>query len=141
MWSGPDGYLRPDLFLDHLTVIKNIFYASPNFPRIPPPWIRDSISGAVVPFLRIFRHFPWLSFNTQNRLINKNPRNHQGNTPLHFAAEAGNCQIVKMLVLQLEEKNPKNANRKTPLHYAAIKGHYEVFRIIASLIDDKNPSE
>ena len=74
-------------------------------------------------------------------MINKNPRNHQGNTPLHFAAEAGNCQIVKMLVLQLEEKNPKNANRKTPLHYAAIKGHYEVFRIIASLIEDKNPSE
>ena len=23
MWSGPDGYLRPDQFLDHLTVIKN----------------------------------------------------------------------------------------------------------------------
>ena len=22
MWSGPDGYLRPDQFLDHLTVIK-----------------------------------------------------------------------------------------------------------------------
>ena len=22
MWSGPDGYLRPDQFLDHLMVIK-----------------------------------------------------------------------------------------------------------------------
>ena len=22
MWFGPDGYLRPDQFLDHLTVIK-----------------------------------------------------------------------------------------------------------------------
>ena len=24
MWSGPDGYLRPDQFLDHLTVIKTV---------------------------------------------------------------------------------------------------------------------
>ena len=24
MWSGPDGYLRPDQFLDHLMVIKTV---------------------------------------------------------------------------------------------------------------------
>ena len=47
MWSGPDGYLTPDQFLDHLTVIKNnqvgtknkktTRWATPSPPPCPPP--------------------------------------------------------------------------------------------------------
>ena len=78
-----------------------------------------------------------------SRLDDKNPRNHLGNTPLHRAADIGNCNIVKMIITQVEDKNPKNANRRTPLHYAAVRGHFEVFKIIAETVNanEKNPKD
>ena len=37
MWFGPDGYLRPDQFLDHLTVIKTVIAVAADYRAMLPP--------------------------------------------------------------------------------------------------------
>ena len=47
-------------------------------------------------------------------LDNKNPRNLDGDTPLHHAAAGGHRNLCKLIMNNVIEKNPKNNNGKTP---------------------------
>ena len=69
----------------------------------------------------------------------KNPRNHWGETPLHYAASKGHLKVCEYIVDKVEVKNPKDINGSTPLHYAAINGYLQVYNLIMPKVQDKNP--
>ena len=73
-------------------------------------------------------------------VMDKNPRNNEGITPLHFAASRGHFQICGMFIDQIEDKNPKDNHRYTPLHFAAYVGNLEICKLICNNVQDKNPS-
>ncbi|MBC8472325.1 MAG: ankyrin repeat domain-containing protein, partial [Planctomycetes bacterium] len=54
-------------------------------------------------------------------------------TPLHFAAEAGQTDVVKFLIAKGADVNAENINGRTPLLFAAFgadKGHKEVVELL-----------
>ena len=71
-----------------------------------------------------------------NGLKNKNPRNHEGLTPLHIIAQKGNLKIFEFILGCVKDKNPKDSHRRTPLHYAAREGHLSVCELIIKNITD-----
>ena len=62
-----------------------------------------------------------------------------GRTPLHYAAQFGQFEVVKYIIQFLNEKNPQDSNGHTPLHLAAGKGHLDIVKFIVSFVNDKNP--
>ena len=57
-------------------------------------------------------------------------------TPLHFAAQIGEIQIVKNSYIEKEiEKNPKDLEDWTPLHLAAQNGHLSVCQMIIDSVE------
>ena len=72
-------------------------------------------------------------------VMDKNPKNNEGFTPLHCAASRGHFQICGMFIDQIEDKNPKNNLGHTPLHYAAYGGYLEICKLILDNVQDKNP--
>ena len=73
------------------------------------------------------------------QLIDKNPRDYDGITPLHLAAEEGHFQICKFILEKITDKNPGDDNNQTPLHYAAGEGHGQICKLILDNVEDKNP--
>ena len=62
---------------------------------------------------------------------NKNPKDNNWNTPLHFAAEGGHYTIFKLIIDSgIRDKNPSNENGETPLELATVNNHFEVGRLI-----------
>ena len=52
-------------------------------------------------------------------------------TPLHIAAEAGNCEAVELLMSSEKvDKNPKAVSGATPLHRAASSGSLDVIKLL-----------
>ena len=51
----------------------------------------------------------------------KNPKNNDGWTPLHTAAEKGHEGIYKMIMDEVQEKNPKSNDR---IEHAMRKGSH-----------------
>ena len=49
----------------------------------------------------------------------KNPKDNNGWTPLHYAASNGHLAICQLIMENIEDKNPKENNGWTPLHSAA----------------------
>ena len=82
-------------------------------------------------------------------LQNKNPYTSDGRTALHLAAERGHLEIVKYIIMHVENKNPLIINGIhtffdfyngwTPLHFEAMEGHLKIVTCIAELLEDKNP--
>ena len=73
-------------------------------------------------------------------IVDKNPRDFLGRTPLHIAAARGNLSLYKLFLTQ--ERNPEAYDGITPLHMAAKFGHFLVFEWIFHKIknqDKKNP--
>ena len=57
----------------------------------------------------------------------KSPRTKNGRTPLHYAAEYGQLNVVKFFLKNLDFKEPmEDHNRRTPMNLAKINKHYEV---------------
>ena len=60
-----------------------------------------------------------------NNVIDINPRNHEGTTPLHLAVMNGQIEVWKFMAIIVDEKIQKaaliqkNNEGKTPLHRAA----------------------
>ena len=77
-------------------------------------------------------------------MVEKNPRDLGGGTPLHGAAEGGHLELCK-LILSAEnvvDKNPVCDHiGVTPLHLAAVKRHYEVCELIIQNVIVKNPAD
>ena len=74
-------------------------------------------------------------------VVDKNPRNGFGFTPLHHAACHGHFNICKLIIENVEYKNPASDTGLTPLHYAALNGHYTICKLIIDCVADKNPAD
>ena len=68
-----------------------------------------------------------------------NPRDNDGSTPLHMAAEKGYSKVCKLIIEDLEDINPGDNHGFTPLHLAAKNGNLNVCEIILKRLQDKNP--
>lgn len=55
-----------------------------------------------------------------------------GETPLHFAAAAGNITTIKLLLAKGAKIDAPNDFLRTPLHYAASRGHFEVVKVLCA---------
>jgi len=66
--------------------------------------------------------------NCSNEQLNK--RDHQGNTPLIWAASEGNDDVVQLLVEHGANVNCQNLNGETALYVAAARGHDSIAHIL-----------
>jgi ankyrin repeat protein len=58
------------------------------------------------------------------------PHSTTNSAPLHFAAEYGHVEVVKILLEKGANIGAQNQNGYTPLHFAAEYGHVEVVKIL-----------
>ena len=70
----------------------------------------------------------------------ENPRNNDGFTPLHYAADEGCLDIYKVIAERLDDKYPLADDGHLPIHYAALFGHYEICKFIIENGGDPNPA-
>ena len=71
----------------------------------------------------------YLIKNASNKgIINMEDGN--GNTPLMYAAENGNKDIVKLLIDKGANVNKQDKNGKTPLMYAVVKGNKDIVKLL-----------
>ena len=73
----------------------------------------------------------------------KNPGDQKGMTPLHFAAECGQLEIVRLLIDKIDRENLNRADVicVTPLRYALRRGHLEIAQLLKDNIDPNNCEE
>ena len=72
----------------------------------------------------------------------KNPKDIEGNTPLHVAARKGNLEVFLLIKEKVEDINPKNGHGNTPLHRAALSDRICAKKIVELIIQnvvEKNP--
>ena len=83
-----------------------------------------------------------------NNVIDINPSDHEGTTPLPLAAMNGHIEVWKFIAMIVDETNAeeginqkKNNEGATPLHLAASLGYLEICRLItfSSVIKNKHP--
>ena len=86
------------------------------------------------------RSIPFI--NLYDNLVDdeKNPRDVNGWTPLHYAAEFGHTKTSKMIIEAVQNKNPmSNWTRMTPFHIASKYGRVEICALFLKSIRDKHP--
>ena len=77
-----------------------------------------------------------------DRVMDKNPADKYGGTPLHLAASGGRLQICQLILTNVLDKNPADSGRgRTPLHFAAANGHTEICKLILDNVQEKNPAD
>ena len=59
-----------------------------------------------------------------------NAKDENGKTALHRAAQGGNVDIVKVLIVKGADVNAKDNDGETALHWAAQEGHFEVAKVL-----------
>ena len=64
---------------------------------------------------------------------NKQPEDHNGMNPLHYAAKYGQLRVFQMIVEKFGEWKLKDIDGYTPLHEAACNGHFEVCKFIVEM--------
>lgn len=65
-------------------------------------------------------------------------RDHNGSSPLHYAAYNGHLETIKFLIsLDIEENEcfVKDRFGNTALHYSAAKDHLEIFKVLLERVD------
>lgn len=87
----------------------------------------DIINGIIKGFLEVEK--------------DKNPRDKDGNTPLHTAARNGDLDITQLIIETIEDKNLTNNHGETPLHKASYDGNIKIVELILKNISDKNPAD
>lgn len=53
-----------------------------------------------------------------------------GWTPLHYSADRGHLEVVKLLLSEGASVASKDTNKRTPLHLAALNSHKEVVQVL-----------
>ena len=53
----------------------------------------------------------------------KNPRENDGHTPLHYAAQEGNLEICRLMMENIDDKNPVTNDGRTPQDLARQNNH------------------
>lgn len=75
----------------------------------------------------------------------KNPRDIEGNTPLHLAARKGDLKVFLLIQEKADYINPKNDHSNTPLHRAALfnrnadTGGMKIVEFILGNVIEKTP--
>ena len=67
------------------------------------------------------------------KVTDKNPKNKDGCTPLHFAAKNGNLELSRLIFKEAVENNPKTTVGITPHYLAAGNGHYEICKMFVTV--------
>ena len=60
-----------------------------------------------------------------------------GDTPLHFAAHSGNCELIEYLLEQMADPSKSNFRGQTPMIFAAHENNKNAVSLIASYVADK----
>ena len=69
----------------------------------------------------------------------KNPKNEEGETPMHVAAREGHLEICQLIINRVKDKNPRGYMGYTPMHEAALNGRLDICRLIMDQVAEKNP--
>ena len=77
----------------------------------------------------------------KNLLVDINPKNKFGFTPLHFAEKNGQLPIVEMFMHNIDALRVTNPNMFTPMHFAAKNGYFEVSKMLLKKMTIKNPKD
>ena len=65
------------------------------------------------------------------KIQEKNPKNLDLDTPIHFAAVNGHLNVYQLLIRNAEKKNPQNLKRLTSLSYVAMKNDNSFERFLS----------
>ena len=65
----------------------------------------------------------------------KNPKDNDGWTPLHLAAENGHLSICQLIIKNVDEKNPKDDFGETPLKLATSRHHLDIKNLVENAIE------
>ena len=58
--------------------------------------------------------------------VEKEPRDSEGNTPIHYSSQEGYCDITGLLLKNGVNVNVQNTKGNTPLYLAAMKSQAEI---------------
>lgn len=72
---------------------------------------------------------------------NPNVTDEQGKTPLHYAAQNGHGEAVKLLIEAGAEKDAPDRELMTPLSWAAGQGHLDVVRFLLDVGAEKEQAD
>ena len=64
--------------------------------------------------------------NSQKENMDKNYKDENGFTALHYACDEGNLKIVEVLIEAKYDPNIKNNYKQTPLHLSANRGYFDI---------------
>lgn len=70
------------------------------------------------------------------QVVDMDAADSDGWTPLHYAADRGHVEVVKLFLSEGASVAPKDTNKRTPLHLAALNNQKEVIQL---LLDDGAP--
>ena len=79
----------------------------------------------------VFSYFEIFKFIIDN-IVDKNPEDIWGNTPLHFAARQGHFKICKYILQNVVDKDPENKYGETPFQCVSEEKLEEYFKILES---------
>ena len=118
-----------------LEILKNLVIAVCNFERNfytcqYSPLHASAQYGAVYGDLTLFKY-------TLTRMKIQNPRDGDGVTPLHIAAQLSSLEITKQILKKMKDEIPRDDAGMTPHHYAALNGDLVTFRTLFNHFTDK----
>ena len=118
-----------------LEILKNLVIAVCNFERNIitcqySPLHAAAQYGAVYGDLTLFQY-------TLKRMKIQNPKDGDGVTPLHIAAQLNSLVITKQILKKMNDEIPRDDAGMTPHHYAALNGDLVTFRTLFNHFTDK----
>ena len=118
-----------------LESLKNLVIAVCNFERNfitcqYSPLHAAAQYGAVYGDLTLFQY-------TLKRMKIQNPKDGDGVTPLHIAAQLNSLVITKQILKKMNDEIPRDDAGMTPHHYAALNGDLVTFRTLFNHFTDK----
>ena len=118
-----------------LEILKNLVIAVCNFERNfitcqYSPLHAAAQYGAVYGDLSLFQY-------TLTRMKIQNPKDGDGVTPLHIAAQLSSLDITKQILKKMKDEIPRDDAGMTPHHYAALNGDLIIFKTLFNHFTDK----